>query len=413
MVGGAVGGFFALKIVCGLALLTTSARWLTAEQFLVFSQLFQFLALISTISAGGVQNGVIREAAAAHDDHAAVVRISSAALLVWAAACVLLATVTILARAPLSQLFVGTHLVAGIIPWLTALALLGGAGQIFCAMLTGRGAAAWSLGAQSLGLLAGTAGCLALLWRGQADIAVLAFAAGPILTALIAGAQARTWLGRTDISAVLPEAQRLLAYSGVFVTTAAIMPAALFVLRAEYREAYGVVALSYWLVANRISDVTSQLLGMFMAQAFLPAITAARSSAQSKRLVRNFLLIGAAMMTVPLLAFVAAPEFWISIVLSAKFLPAIPFIVSYLAGDVARAATSLATNSALARRRLVVVVAVEGAWAMALTAAVLGLMALGIAAAPYIGYLIATVSVAAGSLLAMRRWMGHEFVRGE
>jgi hypothetical protein len=44
------------------------------------------------------------------------------------------------------------------------------------------------------------------------------------------------------------------------------MPVIIFALRYLYRQTFGPRDLGYWLAANRISDVTTSLLGLFMTQ---------------------------------------------------------------------------------------------------------------------------------------------------
>jgi O-antigen/teichoic acid export membrane protein len=412
-VGGAVGVFFAFKVLVGLLLVAASARFLSVAGFAVFSQLFLFLALITTVAAGGVQHGLVRQIAAAHGEPRASRTAVRAALMIWAAVACLIFTAAFLARGWISWVLVGGDTVAAAIPVVVGLALTTGVNQIFCATLTGYGRAPTSLFLQGMGLAVGGALSITLLMRGEAALAVVAYAAGPAVTALggLALTKGEVFLPRTELNPVPPEIRRLLGFSIAYLLTAALTPLTLFMLRHFFRQAFGVEELGYWLAANRISDVTTQLLGLFMAQAFLPAMARATSRRQGLRLAFYSWLIGTGVMLTGLLIFASDPSLWVRIFLSGRFLPAIPFIIGYMVGDVARVSGSIALHTALARGRLRLYVAIE-----ACTATLIGLFALtgiamGYEAAGYLAYPAAYILVALASWAIV--WRLARGARGE
>lgn len=411
MAMGAVGGFFALKVLVGMALVIQSARALSVAEFGVFSQLFLFLALLSTVSAGGVQSGLIRQVAAAGKDMVRERQSVAAAMTIWAAFSTIVLLVALLAARPLSELLVDGDRAVLAVPVIAAAALGAGGGQLLCAVLTGRGRPATSLTLQGLGLILGGAACWWRLAAGDALGAVIAYAVGPILTLLLALPFAWRWLPRDTavFRRLSPDLRLLLGFSGAFLLTATIMPATLFALRYAYRAKFGEDALGYWLAANRVSDVSSQLLGLYMGQIYLPAATRALKAAAVRGLARRTVLAGFAMMGCGLGVFVLFAPWLVRVFLSPSFLPAIPFIIGYLAGDTLRVVTSLSLHTALARSKLGLYVGTEAATAALIAIYVLTFIAAGFVESAYWGYAAAHATMAVLAWLGWRRglWTGN------
>ena len=412
MAMGAVGGFFALKVLVGMALVIQSARALSVAEFGVFSQLFLFLALLSTVSAGGVQSGLIRQVAAAGQDMVRERRSVAAAMTIWAAFSTIVLLVALSAARPLSELLVDGDRAVVAVPVIAAAALGAGGGQLLCAVLTGRSRPATSLTLQGLGLVLGGAACWWRLGAGDALGAVIAYAVGPILTLLLALPFAWRWLPRdTAVFRRLgAELRLLLGFSGAFLLTATIMPATLFALRYAYRAKFGEDALGYWLAANRVSDVSSQLLGLYMGQIYLTAATRTLKPSAVRGLARRTVLAGFAMMGCGLGVFVLFAPWLVRVFLSPPFLPAIPFIIGYLAGDTLRVVTSLSLHTALARSKLGLYVGTEAATAALIAIYVLAFIAAGFVESAYWGYAAAHTTMAMLAWLGWRRglWTGHQ-----
>jgi len=401
---GAVGGFFALKVLVGMALVIQSARALSVAEFGVFSQLFLFLALLSTVSAGGVQSGLIRQVAAAGRDIDYERRSVAAAITIWAIFSTVVLSIALFAAKPFSELLVGNDRAVMAVPIIAAAALGAGGGQLLCAVLTGRGRPAISLSLQGIGLVVGGAACWSRLAAGDALGAVIAYAAGPILTLVIALPFAWRWLphGAGAFRRFGAELRLLLGFSGAFLLTATIMPATLFALRYAYRAKFGEDALGYWLAANRVSDVSSQLLGLYMGQIYLPAATRALSPSSLRGLAWRTVFAGFAVMGGGLATFMLFAPWLVRTFLSASFLPAIPFIIGYLAGDTMRVVTSLSLHTALARGKLRLYVATEATTAALIAFYVLVLIGGGFIESAYWGYAAAHVTMAALSMLGWR-----------
>lgn len=409
---GSVGMFFALKVLVGMALVIQSARSLSIADFGTFSQLFLFLALLSTVSAGGVQNGLIRQIAAANHDVARERHSTAAAFVIWAAFCGLLSAIALTCAKPLSELLVGNARARTAVPLIAVAALGAGAGQLLCAVLTGKGRAAASLSLQAAGLVIGGAGCWLRLAAGDAQGAVIAYSAGPVATMVLALPWTWKWMPiqRRAFANLASELRLLIGFSGAFLATATIMPATLFALRYAYRLEFGGEALGYWLAANRVSDVTSQLLGLFMGQLYLPQVTRARSDNEVRRVAVRALAAGWAVMGGGLIVFAVLAPLLVRTFLSAAYIPAIPFISGYLVGDTLRVATSLSLHTALARGRLRLYVSVEAMTAALIAAAMLPLIALGRSESAYWGYAIAhgAMAVLAGLGWRARLWTGEK-----
>lgn len=401
---GTVGGFFLLKVLVGLVLVVQSARALSVADFGAFSQLFLFLALLSTVSAGGVQNGLIRQVAASGNDLARERRSVAAAILIWAGFGATVLVVAILGAPALSELLVGSDRAVRLIPLIAASAVAAGGGQLLCAILTGRGSASLSLSLQALGLIVGGAACWSRLVAGDAQGAVMAYATGPIITFAAAVPLAWRWMphAASSFSDLRIELRILLGFSGAFLLTATIMPATLFALRYAYRLNFGQDTLGYWLAANRVSDVTSQLLGLYMGQVYLPAATRAPTAIAVRQLALRTLLIGLGVVGLGTFVFMLFSPWLVRTFLAPSFIPAIPFIAGYLIGDTFRVATSLSLHTALARGRLALYVGTESA-AAALTAFyVLLLIAAHRPESAYWGY------IAAHGTMAALVWIGWQ-----
>ena len=355
---------------------------------MTFSQLFLFLALLSTISAAGVQNGLTRQVAAARGNPEHEHRAAAAAFRIWAVAGVIGLVAVLLLRRPISELLVGDASLAPVMPSVTILAIGGGFGILACAVLNGRNRASTSLMLQSAGLVVGGVVCLWRLRLGDPVGAVLGYAAGPVATSALAALSLR----RAEIlllrsaAGQRAEMRLLVGYALTFLAIAVIMPSTLFGLRHVYREAFGTDFLSYWLAANRVSDVTSQVLGLYMAQIFLPQAAHETQPGRLRRLAARTLLIGSAVMLGGWMLFVLAAPFFVTTFLSARYLPAIPFIAGYLLGDGLRVTASMATQLMMAKGRLGAAIAIEAMTATLLAAFVVGLTTLGRPEAPYWSY---------------------------
>lgn len=390
--------FFGLKLVLGLVILVAAARALPVADFAIFSQLLVLLAFLVTLATGGVQHGMIRQVAVSQQDgdagfHSTI----KAGLIIWAVVGTVLIFVIAMLAHRLSVLLIGTDDGGWVIPWLAVLAVGTGLGTLLCAILTGQGRPVASLASQALGLVIATGIALYFLVAGQPIAAAAGFAAGPLLTtigaALFVGRPVfeSIRLGR-DLRAAVSQ---LLGFSFAFLVTAALMPLTLLALRAIYRESFGLELLGYWLAANRISDVNTQLLGLYLTQEYLPKAAAAGDRTARRALVVRSFGVATAAMLVGLGAFSAAPELLITLLLSAKFVSAASLMQWYFLGDVLRVTSSLATFTALAHRRLILYVSIEAVAAGTLATAVVALTALGFQDGPGIAYAATYAIIAA------------------
>ena len=406
----AVPGFFALKVGSALILLAASSAWLEVAGFAAFTQLLILAALVNLVAVGGAQNGIIRLTAADVGD-GGLDRMRGAAFVVWLAIFAVTACLAILLRERLSVLLVGDEGIAAGAMLVVLLTLAAGPGQIFTSLLTGRGRAAASMAAQGAGLLTGMVAALILLHRGESEGAAIAFAAGPLVTMTSAWLMLRAErLAAPSFEGLLQSIRALLSYSGATVLIAVFSAATLFALRYVYQEAFGLETLAQWIAANRISDTTTQFLGLAILQLFLPRYTQTHDSAQARRLVLTTWAAGLAMMGLFLAVFATASEFLVKLFLSADYLPAISAILLYMVGDMLRVWAAVAMNVLLARGRPWAFASIEVGTMAMMAALALALISVGEPLAPMYAYVAAygltalIVSlVFARSLFATRR----------
>jgi O-antigen/teichoic acid export membrane protein len=200
--------------------------------------------------------------------------------------------------------------------------------------------------------------------------------------------------------------RHLLGYSAAMASTLGFSAIVLFALRSVYRDHFGATQLGYWLAANRISDMSTQFLGLFMLQAFMPHITTAATQEERSRLILRYGTLGAAVTGAALLLFVAGSRLWVHLFLSDAYLPAIPAIRLYMAGDFLRVWGSLAMFTAFAAGRPRRYAAIEIGTMSIMAALTLLLVAGGEVQAPQIAYAAAwgmTAVLCAAMLLLRHR----------
>lgn len=389
--------YFGFRVASGLVLLKLSTQFLPVQDFASFAQLLAFSSLLNMAVVGGAQNGLIRQAAAATGE-LELAQVHGAGLAIWLAAVPLIGLPVVLLSRPISHILTGTGDYWAVIIALAALSLAAGPGQVCWSVLSGRQRITRSLGAQTLGLIAGTAASAWFILRGDFVGGALAFAAGPLISSVaavsfIAQLHLR-WRPATEM--VRP----LLGYSAAMASTLGFTALTLFALRWDYREHFGATELGYWLAANRISDMSTQLLGLFMLQAFVPQVAAIGDDNRRARLIVRYGMAGAALTGLGLLLFLAAGRPLVHLFLSDAFLPAIPGIRLYMLGDCLRIWASLAMFTAFAAGKPGRYARIEIATMALMAGLTLLLVADGVRLAPQLAYVAAYATTAL--VLALR-----------
>lgn len=394
-----LASFMGIKILVGLLLLKLSAACLSVPEFATFSQLFQFAVLLNTLSVGGAQNGIIRQAAAerANDEGMAI----KAGLAIWAGVSLVAVFCAFACATPISRFLTDDPQLWWMIPAVTLASLMGGPGQVFCSALTGSGRPATSLWIQTVGLIGSGCGAGIALLDGSPLTAVLAFALGPIATSVLGYILLPRRIGRTGrIAPVLREAKSLLRYSAAFTILALLNAAVPFTLRYFYRSAFGPILLGYWLASLRVSDINTQVVSLYLTQYFITPYTKSPHSARARIQIRNAAsILSFTLMT--LVSFVFLGKWVITALLSADFENAKPFILTNLVGDVFRTLVSLAMFTAFAERKLGRYVGIEAAALAIFAAGTLYLILCGFPKAPQIAY---PITYAAGAALVIGFW---------
>ena len=398
-----VPAFFGLRVAAALGLFKLSASFLPVSGFAVFSQLMAFAALLGVLALCGAENGVVRQAAAAKDTDE-LKRTQSAAFSIWFVVAPLVLAAMLFGGALAAKILVGAPGQWPVVLAITATVLLGAPSGIWCALLTGRKRVAQSLSAQAIGLVTGTG---AAAWRIAAHDpagAALAFAAGSLVTCAVALPLALR-LGlpllprKSAWSATLP----LLRYSAAIAATTGYVAIVGFGLRWLYRDHFGATQLGYWLAANRISDLSTQLIGLFMIQAVVPHLAMTPDEGQRRAFLVRCWLITAGVASGVLLIFSAASGLLIHLFLSDAYRPATAIVRTYMVGDVLRVWASLAMHTAFASGRPFRYAGIEMATLTVMAALAAALTLAGDPAAPQTGYVVA-YAVAAIAVSAAFLW---------
>lgn len=395
--------FFGLKVAVGLLLLKLSARFLPVAGFTQFSQFLAFAALLNLLALAGAQTGLIRQAAAA-DDGEDLAATRGAAFLIWGAILAGLLPAVALASGAISHVLTGSWSHWSAVLVVAALTLPAGAGQIWCGLLSGRGKVVASLAAQAMGLAAGAGGAAWLIVAGRPIEATQAFAAGGLVTTATAALLAAPLkIPATPWRAARARVRPLLRYSAALAATTGFSALILFGLRAHYRDAFGHTELGYWMAANRVSDMSTQLLGLFMIQAFVPRLARETDPAAARRLTLRFWAAGVAGMAAFATIFALAAPLLVHLFLSDAYLPAIPVIQTYMIGDCFRVFASIAMFSAFARGQPGRYAAIEIGALSLMAAIIVTLAAAGETRAPQLGYVGAYAIVAVVVSLSLLR----------
>ena len=264
------------------------------------------------------------------------------------------------------------------------MALAGGPGQICWSLLSGRKQVAQSLGAQAFGIVSGTAAAAWFIAHGDFVKAALAFAGGPLVATIVGLpfiARLRLqWKARTS------GVRRQLRYSAAMAATIGFSTLVLFSLRWFYRDRFGPTQLGYWIAANRISDMSTQLLALFLLQLFVPQLARVNDDAKRARLLIRYGAGGAALTGTALAVFLLAGRPLVQLFRSDAYLPAIPAIRLYMLGDFLRVWVSLAMFTSFASGRPGRYAAIEMSTLSVMAVLTIALSAAGEVRAPQIAY---------------------------
>ena len=133
--------------------------------------------------------------------------------------------------------------------------------------------------------------------------------------------------------------------------------------------------------------MSTQLLGLFLIQLVVPHLATLENEAERRGFLLRCWALGVAAMGGFLLVFSIAAEPLVRLFLSEAYIPAIPAIRFYMAGDTLRVWAALAMFAAFARGHPGRYAAIEIATAAAMAAITLALIGAGDPRAPMLGYL--------------------------
>lgn len=395
--------YFAFRIGSAVLLLKLSTQFLSVRDFANFAQFLAFSALLNMAVVAGAQNGLIRESAAASTD-AALNEVLGAALAIWVAVAPPLAISAALFSEQISTILTGAPSYWSVVIGVTFLALAAGPGQICWSILTGRNRVAQSLGAQTFGLLSGTGIAGWFIVRGNFAMAALGFACGPVVGTLIALPFVARLNLRWKVSG--KGVRRQLKYSAAIASTLGFSTLMLFTLRWYYRDRFGPIELGYWLAANRISDMSTQLVALFMLQLFVPQLASVRDDRERTRLIVRYGAAGAFLTGAALIVFTVASRSLVHLFLSDTYVAAIPGMRLYMLGDFFRVWVSIAMFTAFAAGKPARYAAIEIATLALMALLTVILTSAGEAHGPQIAYAaaycIAAIALGARLLLPSR-----------
>jgi O-antigen/teichoic acid export membrane protein len=379
---------FATKIGLGVVVTLLSARLLSPADFAAFTQLLLFSAWLALIATGGTVNGLIRQHSTHQDDPDTRDAITTAAGLIWLSVTAVIIPVGFILARDISVFLTGEDTSAITIRWILCLTAVSGLAQLLCAMLSASGRIATSIAIQALGLMLAGVGVVWFPQAGRFEEALIAFAAGPAITLPLAFFAARPRL-RWIPSAVKAQATLLIAHSAAHFALATVPPLLLFGGRWVYQQHFSLAMLALWLIANRISDIHTQIFGLYGTQVALPRLSGAQgSTAYAPELRRTFLVGVGVALPAPLLFLVAGP-FLMTLFLPPSFNAASPFVFAYLVGDFLRAVAYMGMMGFLSQNRWTEYVLVELA-SVALIVLLVALSSMvGIASGPAFAYPLA------------------------
>jgi hypothetical protein len=276
-------------------------------------------------------------------------RTQSAAFAIWVAVAPVALLAVLLGRELISNILVGSPAEWPMVVAVTAMVLVGAPGGIWCALLTGRKRVAQSLFAQGAGLTAGAAAAAWRIMAHDAGGAALAFAGGSLVTLAVAlPFGLRLGLPLVPRRWSWPQVRTLLRYSAGIAAATGYASIVAFGLRFIYRDHFGVAQLGYWLAASRVSDTSTQLVGLFMIQVFVPHLAMMRDEGERRAFLVRSWGAAAGVMTGFLVVFSLASGPLIHIFLSDAYLPSAAIIRICMVGDVLRVWPSLAMHAAFA-----------------------------------------------------------------
>jgi len=384
-----VPAFFAVRIISAVILLKVATTALPVSAYGEFAQLVQFNALLNLVAVGGTQNGLIRQAAAA-DDETALSAIHGAALLIWGTTAALLMTLFVAASGGVSTVLIGRPDDRAVVIAIAMLSLLSGPGQIWCSILSGRKRIASSLAAQAIGLIGSTVAAVAFVVRGHPEVAAIAFASGSLLTLAVSGATiAWVKLRLPEWASAVGQVRPLIGYSAAFAATSSYSAIILFGLRSLYRQHFGAADLGYWIAANRVSDLSTQLLGLFMIQVFVSHLATINGEAEQRVFIIRCWIVASVGMVSILACFLLGSAWLVPLFLSKAFVPATPVIRTYMIGDALRVTASFAMFTAFSRGRPSRYAAIEMGTLSLMAVVALVLILRGNPRAPQLAYVTA------------------------
>jgi|GEM_PF-6149743 len=214
------------------------------------------------------------------------------------------------------------------------------------ALLTSVGA----VGSLQKGQLAGNIGGLiaaiplGLFWNPENSLLLISFlATTPIVSIACAFwyikkiPNARSLLHSLKLSAFnLVLLQRFLSFGGVTIVTGFVVTATWLIARREVLQALGPDALGFFSATITLSGIGLSLLSTALSSFYLPRFAAADSS-ERPHILRSVLFMVMPFATAVLVALQASAHIVVELLFSERFLPMVPLLRWWVAGDSIRA----------------------------------------------------------------------------
>lgn len=342
-----VSAFFALRVVTGMVLLSLSAKQEQAALFVVYSQFFLAYALLNLVTAGCFQSGIIREiakiSAGKNPQVLTLENVIATGLAATAVLGSLILCICTILKSEIAVQLVGNAKYSNLVMVLVVCSLFSALGQMGCAILTGFGRSSLSLTIQGVAITIATASSAWGLLNSNVTFAVSAFAIGGTLNliSVIFIHRMRNIISRLFFHFSGELLGILFRNSGSYILAACAMPITLFILRPYYSAKFGVIGLSDWLLANRISDFSSQFIGIYMSQIYLHEISVSVDKINDRNIIlKSFLVLFIPMSSILIFFYIFSNEILNSILLSKSNIIK-DFILLYLLGDIVRILPSM------------------------------------------------------------------------
>ncbi len=333
------------------------------EGFGLLSQVMAIGSLFATFAGGGPPTGLVREVALASGTEEKA-RWLKAGFAIAGASAVLMIAIALVMFQFFGGLLLGSEDYSWIFLVIAAAQIPLAFGSASLGFLSGSNMPS----AYAIATMAGSvaAACLVFflahafgLPGGMAACAL--FALGPAMVGmfLMSAMKANNLTDAIHMQLQWTKMRRLISYSGALLVAGAAVPLALLHMRATLAGSAGWQAVGEWQSVARIGDAYMQAFGAIFINLMLPRMSSHLGMAAQLRVLGRFSLMSICLFVVGAAIFWFFAEEILSIVYSADFSRALPYVLPQLLADLLKIVMSLFMYFFVARGQLLIQAAGE------------------------------------------------------